>query len=239
MRFKRIFRWDRILPVAAGFVLFYFLFRSILLALVLSPWGLYSTYKIRQSLRERRDKAYMTQFQDFLMSFSMAASAGRTGKSLFTHSYEELKVIHPESGEFLQDLRALLARCAMDRDIFEEFSRYAAGRSREEIRVFAEMLYLISRKGGDACRVTSHCSDLIRDKIKLEADREVLLARQKMEMRMITIVPVIMLYMMKTMNPGYLEALYGSPAGIVALVAAIGCIGVAIWMGNKICASPG
>ena len=223
--------------VLGAFLLFMFLFDMVVLALMLSPWGILALRKTRDAIASIRKKQYMDQFQDFLLSYSMAASAGKTGTMAFRYSLEELKAVYPEQGAFLKDLSGILAQSSMDRDVHEVFCEYASRSDREEIQVFGEMLLLISRKGGDFCKLTAHCSDLIREKMKLEKDREVILAKQKMELQIITVLPVVLLAMMRSLNPDYLQGLVSTPVGIAGLLVSLALIGLAIVWGMSICST--
>ncbi len=226
-----------LMAVLGAFLLFLFLFDMVVLALLLSPWGILVLQKTREAIGSMRKKRYMDQFQDFLLSYSMAASAGKTGLMAFRYSLDELKTVYPEQGAFLRDLSGILAQSSMDRDVHEVFCEYACHSDREEIQVFGEMLLLISRKGGDFCKLTAHCSDLIREKMKLEKDREVILAKQKMELQIITVLPVVLLAMMRSLNPDYLQGLVSTPVGVAGLLVSLVLIGLAIVWGMSICST--
>lgn len=228
-------RWEALGALCAA-ALGAVLFGQPLLALLFAPLGAFLTHRVRGSIQGRAERRYLQQFLDFLQVFSMASGVGRCGRDAFAYCYRELCLIHAPKESFLADLDAVLRLCAMDQDITEVFRTHAFSRPREEIALFGQMLSLCAKKGGDTGRVVSLCAARLGERVRLEREKEVLLARQRFELDVVLFMPAVMLVVMQRMNPGYLDTLSSSGAGVAVLVLAALLMGAAVFWGVALCA---
>lgn len=213
------------------------LFDVWLLALFFAPMGLVIQKRIEKSLRLRFVRQYLSQFLDFLNVFSMASSVGKGGLEAFTYCFAELSIIYEKGHYFMKDLEAVLGKVTMDSDIYHIFRKHQFLIDREELDVFAQMLYLSSKKGGDTQRIVAYCSQLIEERVRMEREKEVLLAKQKFELDVIMVLPIVLLLTMKSLSPDYLQRLLDSAAGLVAISLSVVLIAAGIFMGVILCQS--
>lgn len=217
------------------FLLVLFLLGIPLVALCALPLGIPLGDALLRARARRRRRRYLGQFLDFLAVFALTTGAGRTGAGAFRYCLQELRGIHPVREGFPGDLESLLASASMDQNIYESFRCYRFAEELEEITLFGEMLWLASQKGGDTQRIIAHCSEQLRERLRIAQEREVILARQKFELQVIVVLPVVLLGVVKSLDPRYLGALTGTAPGVLALLAAAGCMLAGIGLGASLC----
>lgn len=227
---------------AGFFVLVFFLLGRLLfdvwiMAFFFAPMGLLIYSRIEKTLHLRFVRHYLSQFLDFLNVFSMASGVGKGGLEAFSYCFSELAIIYDKGRYFMKDLEAVLGKVSMDSDIYHIFCDHEFLVDREEIDVFAQMLFLSSKKGGDTERIVAYCSQLIEERVRMEREKEVLLAKQKFELDVIMVLPVVLLLTMKSLSPDYMQRLLDSPVGLVALALSVVLIGAGIFMGVVLCQS--
>jgi tight adherence protein B len=123
----------------------------------------------------------------------------------------------------------------MDQDIYQIFRDHKFRITREEIDVFAQMLYLASKKGGDVDRVIAYCSSLLEERVRMQKDKEVLMASQRFELDVIIVLPFVLLAIMKNSNPGYLTTLVSTPMGWMALFFSVALMAFSLVLGVQLC----
>ncbi len=226
---------EKIVAMLSVILLGRFLFGVWLMGILMLPLGLMMHSRWHQGRMQQVERQYLSQYLDFLSVFAMASSVGRSGLEGFAYCYQELCLIYPQDKSFMLDVKQVMNKTTMDSDIYEIFMEHDFQLPREEVDVFAQMLYLGSKKGGDMDRILSYCSSLLEERVKLERDKEVMLAKQKLELDIIIALPFILLLMMKSLNPSYLETLTGSPLGVVAMSLAFLLMGFAVFLGVQLC----
>ncbi|QRN85067.1 type II secretion system F family protein [Clostridia bacterium] len=225
----------RLVCLVITFLLGLFLFDLWLVGLLMAPLGLFFAGRIEKHLQESTEKKYLAQYLDFLTVFSMTTSVGRGGLDAFQYCLDELSMIHPLDEGFMKDLQDVISRTNMDQDIYQIFRDHTFAIAREEIDVFVQMLYLASKKGGDMDRVIAYCSSLLEERVRMQRDKEVLLARQKFELDVIIALPFVLLAIMKSSNQDYLTTLISNPMGWVALIVSALLMAFSLFLGVQLC----
>ena len=62
----------------------------------------------------------------------------------------------------------------------------------------------------------------------------VCLASKKMEQSIMSVVPFLLIGYVQLVSPGFLDVMYGNPAGVLIMSACLGTWGFAFWLGRKI-----
>lgn len=221
--------------IMIAFLLGVFLFDLWFVGIMMAPLGLFFAGRIEKRVQENIEKKYLAQYLDFLNVFSMTTSVGRGGLDAFQYCLEELSMIYPVGVGFMKDLQDVITRTNMDQDIYQLFRDHTFAIAREEIDVFVQMLYLASKKGGDMDRVIAYCSSLLEERVRMQRDKEVLLARQKFELDVIVALPFVLLAIMKGSNQDYLTTLVSTPVGWVALLISGALMAFSLLLGVQLC----
>lgn len=225
----------RLACMVAAFLLGLLLFDLWFFGLFMAPLGFFMAGRIENHMTKKKEREYLAQYLDFLNVFSMTSSVGRGGLDAFQYCFGELSLIHPASRGFMADLQDVIAKTTMDQDIYQIFRDHRFRIAREEIDVFVQMLYLASKKGGDVDRVIAYCASLLEERVRMQKDKEVLMARQKFELDVIVALPFVLLAIMKGSNPGYLTTLVSTPMGWIALFLSVALMGFSLVLGVQLC----
>ncbi|MDD6154325.1 MAG: hypothetical protein PUB39_02020, partial [Eubacteriales bacterium] len=89
-------------------------------------------------------------------------------------------------------------------------------------------------KGGDMISTISKSVMMINDKIQIEHDIESMMTQRKLEGGLITLMPFLVILLMKFSSPTYMDIMYGSLQGRLIMTGALGGIAAAYIMIRKI-----
>lgn len=203
----------------------------VIVAIFFFPYAIisFSRYMTKQRIRKLE-----IQFGEALRFISSSLSAGNTVENSFyefvsesdTYTKSDLSLI---VGEF----RIITNRMAMHESLSSAFSSFAERSGSSDIKVFSLALSQICISGGDVVGLVRKTTASLRIKRETEDEIDLILAGPKYNHRIITVMPILIIFLMNFISPDYMSALYHGPGRIIAVIAAI-LITVAYIIGNKL-----
>lgn len=190
---------------------------------ILFTGGLYSRH-----LEEKRRAALAMSFLDFLYSLSASFATGRPLEEAALEARQALSALYPPEAPMLRELE-LMIRCFSEgrESEAEVLGTFARRCGIPEILEFTEVYLVCRSAGGDLNRVVSDAARVMMEKMNVEKEIRVLTAQKRLEGRMISVMPAVVLLFMKWTSPEYLEPLYTTLAGRVVMTAALAGIAAA------------
>ncbi len=110
----------------------------------------------------------------------------------------------------------------------------AAARSgNADMRLFATSVSIQLRTGGNLADMMERLCDVIRDRMRLSRRVRVLTAQTQMSKRILLALPLLLFAMLNLLKPGYMEPLYTTRTGQIALVATGALVLFGAWIMNR------
>jgi len=182
----------------------------------------------RKHLEEKRRAALSVSFMDFLYSLSASFATGRPLEEAALEARQALSMLYPADAPMIRELD-LMIRCFSDgrESEAEVLGTFARRCGVPEILEFTEIYLVCRTAGGDLNRVVADAAQAMMEKMNVEKEIRVLTAQKRLEGRMISIMPAVVLLFMKWTSPEYLEPLYTTMAGRMVMTAALAGIAAA------------
>lgn len=202
-----------------------------IIAVIVYPYAFFS---FKRYIVEQRIKKTEIQFGEALRFISASLSAGVTIENSFyefvmkTENYnkKDLSII-------VKEFRKITNSMDMHESISVAFDKFAERSGSSEIKVFAIALKQVCISGGDIVSLVRNTSASLRIKRETEDEIELVLAGPKYNHRVITVMPVFIIFLMRFISPEYVETMYVGYGKVVAVVAAI-LIVIAYFIGGKL-----
>lgn len=212
----------------------YIFYKSIIVSMIcgFACFFLIPMYK-EHLCRKRKDMLTM-QFKDFLYSLSASVSTGRNMTESIKDAYVNLKGIYQEESPILNEL-AIIVSGLENRESEAVLLRDFAKRSRSrDISGFTDVYLSVRESGGDLERAIERTCEIIMDKITIERDISVMINQKKLEARIITVIPIVIVAALNFTSSGYIAPLYQGVAGRAIMTGCLGIIGGAYYLTEKI-----
>ena len=103
-----------------------------------------------------------------------------------------------------------------------------------EIRDFADSYSICLGTGGDLDRVILHASQLLLEKIEILREIRVQTAQKRLEVRILSLIPLGILALLQLTSPAYLDGMYHTGNGRVVMTLALLLQAGAFYLGQKI-----
>lgn len=197
-------------------------FRSLPVSAVLFASGLAGGPAwYRRRLGEKRTRQLQTEWKDALSCLLVALRAGRSLEGAFIAAREDMDpklmpLVYPVWGQIVKEIR-------IGYPVEESLRRAAEKSGLPELKSLARSVEICKRSEGDVASVMAHTISVLEERLSFKAQLSVLLARKKLEQRIMDVMPLVILGMLAIMSPGYLSPLYETLKGrlVMAVCAAL------------------
>jgi len=214
---------------------FYFILSDLTLCFIIAgilfPYALV-TYRRYAALQ--KVKKIENQFAEALRFISSSLSAGMTIENSFyefvsksdTYSRRDLSIISEE-------FRKITGQMDLHIGLTDAFADFAKRSGSSDIKVFSVALSGICRTGGDLVGLVRNTASSLRIKREAEDEIDLIISGPKYNHRIITAMPLLIIFMMRFISPDYMSALHSGIGKVVAVVSAVVII-LSFIIGNKL-----
>lgn len=215
--------------IAGGIIVIQLFYRQWTLSVIAALIGGWIGPRIyREQLREKRQTELSKEFRESLYDLMVSLRAGKSLEGAILSCAEETdeKVMPLLSREWKQMAGALSLGIPVEQGLKDLGERSGI----DEILSFARSVEICKRSEGNIAAVMDNTIHMIQDRMELRAELKVLLARKKMESKIMTVMPFVIIAMLLIMSPDYLAPLYSSVRGylIMAVCAVLSVLSVLI-----------
>jgi tight adherence protein B len=217
------------------FAVSYLFYRNILFAALICPVGVvYLKYKQQKLILKRRNELNL-QFKDLLTSLASSLSAGRALENAFTCALEDLLVLYPNDEAYIiKETRIIIYKLSYNITVEEAISDFANRSGIDNIKNFADVIIICKRTGGNLIEAIKNSAGIISDKIEMKQEIETLLSARKFEQKILNIMPVGLICILSTTASDYIEPVFTTLHGRVAMTVSLLLLLVAFIISNKI-----
>ena len=220
---------ERLLFNTLGYVflaVFVFLFYHSLLLAGITGFAIRKCQPLYEKhLARKRQEELNLQFQDLLRSLSASITAGRQMSEALVEAWDNLALMYEPDAPIMTELhfmkKSIQENHESDRILLADFARRSGS---EDILSFVQVYLTCRSTGGDLERVISHTSEIIADKMKINDQIRAITAQKKLEGRLISLMPAVMLLALNLLSPSYISILYSCLAGRLIMTFCLGAI---------------
>lgn len=232
IKIKMIYALIAISIVFAIALLFY---RNILLAAVLAPIGVLYLKKKKSSIIIKRRNELNLQFKDLLISLSSSLSAGKALEHAFEDALADLYVLYPSDETFIiKETKIIINKLSLNITIEEAMRDFAKRSNIDDIKNFADVIMICKRTGGNLIEAIKNSSGIISDKIEMKQEIETLLSSRKFEQKILNTMPIGMILILSITASEYIEPIFITLQGRVAMTLCLLLLITAFVISNKI-----
>lgn len=188
---------------------------------------------IVENKRKKRLAVLKSQFRDFLSTLSTAMSSGMNMHDSIANAYKDLEAQYTENAYIVQELAELAAGMKNNVTIEDMLSDFGGRSGVEDIENFAVVFSTCYRTGGNLKEVVKRTAEIIGEKLVIAEEIETKLTSNKMQMMVMNVIPIILVFMMKTMSSDFAEG-FTNMVGVIATTFSAGIFMMAYKLGQKI-----
>ena len=201
--------------------------------LLLIPWKKYMKY-VDKMISDKRRQKLLVQFKDFCLSLSAQLSAGYSLENSLTEVYREMTQIYGKKSDICIEIKQIILKVNLNVVIEDCFSDFAARTGIEEIKLFADVISISKRSGGDMIKIVKMAADNISKKIEVDREIKTIINSKKNEQMIMNFVPFIIIFYVRTTSPEMMDVMYKTLMGRVIMFLCLLVYVITLWWGNKL-----
>ena len=147
---------------------------------------------------------------------------------------KDLKGIYKKEDTILRELTYMIRQLQMNVTAETVLNDFAARTKDEDVQTFVTVFSIAKRSGGDTLDMIRSVVRQMGDKIDVEREIDTLMSGKKMELQIMTVIPLAMILYMKISFPEFLDVLYGNTLGVIIMSVCLLIYLVAYEMGKRI-----
>lgn len=183
---------------------------------------------------EKRKTVLNRQFRSMLSSLSASMSSGSNVQKAFEDALKDLLMQYGEDDYIVKEMRQILNGAAQNINLEVMIRDFGDRSANEDIVFFADVFEVCYRKGGDLKAVIQKTYHSISEKLEVSDEIETKLTSNKMQHTVMSIMPIMVVAMLKFTNDTFAEN-FATPIGVLVNTIAIGIFVASYRYGLKIC----
>ena len=198
----------------AGIGLISFVFyRSFVVFVVYLPLGFYYLFVMKEQCRKKRQDELLIQFKDAILSLSACLTAGYSVENAFEEALRETTRVYGKDAMISKEIRLMIHKTRLNRTMEEAFMDFAERSGLEDIKSFADVFLEARASGGELMKIIARTSDIIGEKVRIRNEILTATASRRLEQKVMSAVPVLIVFYMELTSPGFFEVLYKTVMG--------------------------
>ena len=210
----------------------YGFFDSLYGMIMLIPVGLINMkrYMIRQN--KKRQEKIRQEFKEILLSVAALLQTGYSVENAFYDAKEVLVGLYGEKSELIEDLSEMNRQVAMHVSVEKAFMGIVKKYPLEEIESFGEIFLYTKRLGGGYAKYLKDTADRLEERISLRSELESMIAQKKLELSIMSVMPIAILLYMRLTGGSFLTPLYHNVTGLLVMTISLFIYVGSVALGN-------
>lgn len=207
---------------------------SLIFSIFLIPLGIYLLKEEIKIKKESRNNAYLGKFKEALLSISFALDVGYSIENAFREALVELEKTFGKEDEISRDFYNIVRRLDRNENIEDLLSDFASKQKSEDINYFVEVFRYSKRTGGNLIEIIKNTTKQISEKWAVANEIKTQISAKKMEQRIMSYIPIVIIFYLKLTTRGYLDCLYFNPLGIIIMTICLVIYGISVKVSKRI-----
>ena len=201
------------------FILGYLFYRSIVISLFFLPCTLIYLRIKKNELKNKRDIVISLQFCDAMQFISSSMSAGKNLEIAFKDSIKELTVLYGSDEEIIiKEIKLIIKKVSVNISLADALEDFSNRTGNTDIESFKDAVKISRISGGNIREIVKNVYYVLSLKKDVRNNIEAIISEQKLNFRILMIIPFVLTAFMSSVCPQYMEPLYTLKGKIVSSV---------------------
>ena len=212
----------------------YLFYKSLFACLLFLPFCPVLIRRKKEQKKKKRKEKLRDGFRECLQSVAGALNAGYSMENAWKDAEADMIRFLGEEHDMTKELRRMNRRVALNTPLEQLLLDFAERSQIEDVQNFCQVFQFAKRGGGDLTSIIQNTYMRIADKTELEREIETAMAAKKMEQKIMSLMPMLILLYIGLTSPDFLSAMYHNTVGIIVMTICLALYGVSVLLGEKI-----
>ena len=203
--------------------------------MICSVFSVFFKSSFESFLCERRQNRLLEGFRDTLYIIAGSVAAGRQMPLAIEDAWKQCKTIYGQNSDICKELETICNVYNQSHGELEVLLQDFGRRSGlAEIIQFASSYEICRKNGGDVENVCMKSANILLDKIEFGKEAKAMISEKKMDIILLTAMPLGMVLILNVTSFSYISPLYGNTEGRIIMSLCLAGIALALKSGIKI-----
>ena len=203
-------------------VLDYVFYRSFLWILLIFPAGILFPLALKKKLKQRRMEKLRGEFKDAILAVASGLNAGYSVENAFAVSLKEMEEIHGSDSMIAQEIRLILRKVRLNLTFEEALGDFAKRSGLDDVKNFSDVFLAARKSGGELMEIIARTAEIIGEKIRIQEEILTATASRRMEQKIMSAIPILIVVYIELTSPGFFEILYSTMGGRILMTICLG-----------------
>lgn len=201
---------------------------------LLVPVVLLNGKRFREKQRQEQEKRFIAEYKELLKNLISGLEAGYSVENAFAEAERQHQQLFMEESVLLPELHAINIATALRTPVEKAFEEFANRHPYEEVLSFAEIFSFGKRLGGNYVENLRTTARKLEEKVELKQEIAATFAEKRLELSVMSVMPLGIVVYMKLGSPEFLAPLYHNLLGVAVMSGCIAVYLLAMWLGKRI-----
>ena len=172
------------------------------------------------------------EFKDAILAVASGLNAGYSVENAFAVSLKEMEEIHGSDSMIAKEIRLILRKVRMNLTFEDALGDFAARSGLDDVKNFADVFLAARKSGGELMRIITRTAEIIGEKIRIQEEILTATASKRMEQRIMSGIPVLIVIYIELTSPGFFGILYTTLIGRMLMTVCLAVYLASCWLAD-------
>lgn len=223
-----------LLSFLGAFIYFQLLTGKIIFSLIIGSLTIFLTPYYKKILLKRKKDRILLEFQDFIYFLDGALKAGKSLDNSLIEAKTNLVGVYGEDTILGYELEKVIYWNKLGITYDKGFQMLEEDYPIGFFREFGNVINITRNKGGDFKKVLEQTNSTLSDRMEVEREINTLLAKQKLEVVILRVIPFLMLLALRFLYPEMIMFLTSNMIGLITFLIVGTLFGLSFFISNKL-----
>lgn len=214
-------------------MLAYLFYDSWLAVIWLLPAGVLFFMEWKQECLKKKEEEFRAQFLDAIQIMISVLKAGYSVENAIRETKKDLLPLYGESSRIHREFSVMIHQMDMNMTAEQVLMEFSERARQEDVENFVTVFVMAKRAGGDSIAILKDTVKIIGTTIETEREIRTILSAKKLEFSIMCLIPMGMVFYIRTAFSEFMAVLYGNAAGRVMMSVCLAVYAAAYYIGRK------
>jgi len=189
---------------------------------------------LQKKTKEKKKQLCLYHFKDFVSSLNTSLKAGYSVENGIYAAANDMEMLYGNNDIMTTEIRNIAGKLRIRIRVEELFAELGERSDIDDIRLFARLLAISKRTGGNITAMLSGTVNIICGKIETRQEIDAQISEKSFEQTIMSLMPAGIIIYLSFSFPELIGALYGNVFGRIMMTAALGIYAAGYFWGKKI-----
>lgn len=212
----------------------YLFYGTVLCAILLSPYLIRYFKSWKKQIIYKKKQEFQLQFKEAISSMSAALNVGYSVENAIRETWMDMQHLYKKDERIVQEFQYMSRQLDMHLPVERILKEFANRVEDEDVQTFVTVFSMAKKTGGDMVEIIKNASYQIGEKIDVKREIDTMLAAKRLEFRIMSGIPFVMICYLKMSFPTFMQVLYGNSLGWIVMTVCLLIYVGAFELGKKI-----